>query len=74
VLDTVDFACFDDKREGRVNRAAFVGKPNPAFRLLAKRHDCRLTSDELRAAYSSSAKGGGKGDGGGGRKSKRGNG
>jgi hypothetical protein len=51
LFEAADFAYFGGGRDGRVTRAAFVDKPNPAFRLLDKRKDCRLTSEELRAAY-----------------------
>jgi hypothetical protein len=51
LFETADFAYYGGRSAGRVTRAAFVDKPNPAFRLLDKRGDCRLTSEELRAAY-----------------------
>jgi hypothetical protein len=51
LFEAANFAYFDEKREGRISRQTFVDKPNPAFRLLDKRKDCRLTSEELRAAY-----------------------
>jgi hypothetical protein len=51
LFEAADFAYYGGKSAGRVTRAAFVDKPNPAFRLLDKRRDCRLTSEELRAAY-----------------------
>jgi hypothetical protein len=51
LFEAADFAYYGGKADGRVTRAAFVDKPNPAFRLLDKRGDCRLTSEELRAAY-----------------------
>jgi Ca2+-binding EF-hand superfamily protein len=51
LFEAADFAYFGGSSTGRVTRAAFVDKPNPAFRLLDKRKDCRLTSEELRLAY-----------------------
>jgi Ca2+-binding EF-hand superfamily protein len=51
LFEAADFAYFGGGSTGRVTRAAFVDKPNPAFRLLDKRKDCRLTSEELRLAY-----------------------
>lgn len=51
LFDAADFAYFGGTSMGRVTRAAFVDKPNPAFRLLDRRKDCRLTSEELRIAY-----------------------
>ena len=65
LFETADFAYFDANGDGRVSRTEFVDKPNPAFRLLDKDHDCRLTSEELRAAYgvADAAKAKGSGDG-----------
>jgi hypothetical protein len=51
LFEAANFAYFGGNSSGRVTRAAFVDKPNPAFRLLDKRKDCRLTSEELRLAY-----------------------
>jgi Ca2+-binding EF-hand superfamily protein len=51
LFHAADFAYFGGNAAGRVTRAAFVDKPNPAFRLLDRRKDCRLTSEELRLAY-----------------------
>ena len=51
LFDSADFAYYGGAATGQVTRAAFVDKPNPAFRLLDKRRDCRLTSEELRIAY-----------------------
>jgi hypothetical protein len=51
LFEAANFAYFGGGASGRVTRAAFVDKPNPAFRLLDKRKDCRLTSEELRLAY-----------------------
>jgi Ca2+-binding EF-hand superfamily protein len=51
LFESADFAYFDANRDGRVTREEFVERQNPAFRLLDKRGDCRLTSEELRAAY-----------------------
>jgi hypothetical protein len=51
LFEAANFAYFGGNSSGRVTRAAFVDKPNPAFRLLDKRKDCRLTSEELRIAY-----------------------
>jgi hypothetical protein len=51
LFELANFAYFDTQRSGRLSRAAFVDRPNPAFRLLDKRRDCRLTSEELRIAY-----------------------
>jgi hypothetical protein len=51
LFEAANFAYFSGGSSGRVTRAAFVDKPNPAFRLLDRRKDCRLTSEELRLAY-----------------------
>jgi hypothetical protein len=51
LFEAANFAYFGGNSTGRITRAAFVDKPNPAFRLLDKRMDCRLTSEELRLAY-----------------------
>jgi hypothetical protein len=51
LFEAANFAYFGGNSSGRVTRAAFVDKPNPAFRLLDRRKDCRLTSEELRIAY-----------------------
>jgi hypothetical protein len=55
LFEAADFAYFGGSSGGRVTRAAFVDKPNPAFRLLDKRKDCRLTSEELRITYRAAA-------------------
>jgi Ca2+-binding EF-hand superfamily protein len=49
---TADFDYFDADADGRVSLAEFADKPNPAFVLLDKDNDCRLTSDEMRAGAS----------------------
>ncbi len=51
LFEAANFAYFGGGSTGRVTRAAFVDMPNPAFRLLDRRKDCRLTSEELRIAY-----------------------
>ncbi len=51
LFETADFAYFDINGDGVVNQAEFVERPNPAFRLLDRDNDCRLTNEELVAAY-----------------------
>ena len=47
---TADFSYFDADADGRVSLAELADKPNPAFVLLDKDNDCRLTSDEMRSS------------------------
>lgn len=44
------FSYFDVNRDGFVDRAEFIDKPNPAFTLLDKNGDCVLAADELAAS------------------------
>ena len=49
---TADFSYFDANADDRVSLAELADKPNPAFVLLDKDNDCRLTNDEMRAGAS----------------------
>lgn len=45
-----NFKYFDAGKTGKVTRAGFMDKPNPAFLYADKNHDCQLTTDELQYA------------------------
>jgi hypothetical protein len=62
LFEAAGFAYFDANNDGRLTLAEIADKPNPAFILLDKNHDCVLTPDErVHAGAGSPAKGGGKG-------------
>jgi hypothetical protein len=46
LFETVGFNYFDANGDGRISLSEMVDKPNPAFTLLDKNHDCVLTPDE----------------------------
>lgn len=50
MFSVADFKYFDSNGNGRVDRAEFVDKPNPAFQLADTDKDCRLTTMETTAA------------------------
>jgi len=47
MFETADFKYWDANHDGKVTRAEFVDRPNPAFALLDKKKECALTSTEL---------------------------
>jgi Ca2+-binding EF-hand superfamily protein len=47
MFERLRFEYWDANRDGRITRAEFIDKPNPAFVLLDKTNDCRLTATEL---------------------------
>ena len=47
LFELVGFGHFDQNGDGRVSTAELVDKPNPAFAILDKNGDCRLTADEM---------------------------
>lgn len=49
---TADLNYFDADRDGKVSRAEFVDKPNPAFVLLDAGKSCVLTGDQVAGARS----------------------
>jgi hypothetical protein len=46
LFETAGFKYFDANGDGRISLSEMVDKPNPAFILLDKNHDCVLTPDE----------------------------
>ena len=46
LFETVGFQYFDANGDGRLSLSEMIDKPNPAFTLLDKNHDCVLTPDE----------------------------
>jgi Ca2+-binding EF-hand superfamily protein len=46
LFETVGFDYWDANHDGRISLSEMVDKPNPAFTLLDKNHDCVLTHDE----------------------------
>jgi Ca2+-binding EF-hand superfamily protein len=46
LFETVGFDYWDANHDGRISLSEMVDKPNPAFTLLDKNHDCVLTPDE----------------------------
>ena len=49
------FKYFDANSDGKIDRAEFVERPNPAFTYADKDKDCRLTDLELKTARNISA-------------------
>jgi len=47
---TIDFKYYDKNGDGKVDRAEFVDRPNRAFELADRDHDCDLTTVELTGA------------------------
>lgn len=47
LFDSANFEYFGGTPSKGVTQAQFVGKPNPAFRLLDRDKDCRLVQEEL---------------------------
>jgi len=52
MFETVDFKYYDKNGDGKVDRAEFVDRPNRAFELADRDHDCDLTTVELTGARS----------------------
>ncbi len=50
MFSVADFKYFDVNGSGRLDRAEFVDRPNPAFQLADADKDCRLTTIETTAA------------------------
>jgi hypothetical protein len=46
LFETVGFDYFDANRDGRLTLSEMVDKPNPAFTILDRNHDCVLTPEE----------------------------
>ncbi len=47
MFETANFKWWDSNGDGKVSRAEFIDRPNPAFTLLDKGKTCQLTSTEL---------------------------
>ena len=50
IFAKADFGYFDDNGDGRVTKSEFVDKPSEFFLRFDKRHDCRVTPDEMNQA------------------------
>jgi hypothetical protein len=50
IFAKADFGYFDDNGDGRVTKSEFVDKPSEFFLRFDKRHDCRVTPDEMSQA------------------------
>jgi Ca2+-binding EF-hand superfamily protein len=50
IFAKAEFGYFDENREGRITKAEFVDKPSEFVLRLDKRHDCRVTPDEMNQA------------------------
>lgn len=50
MFSVADFKYFDANGNGRLERAEFVDRPNPAFQIADTDKDCRLTTMETTAA------------------------
>ena len=46
LFETAGFNYWDANHDGRISLSEMIDKPNPAFTLLDKNHDCVLTPDE----------------------------
>lgn len=52
MFDTADLSYYDASRDGKVTRAEFVEKPNPAFALLDPGKTCTLSGAQVAGARS----------------------
>jgi hypothetical protein len=52
LFQTADLAYFDGNGDGKVSRAEFVNKPNPAFVLMDKAGTCKLDGSQIASARS----------------------
>lgn len=52
MFDTADLKYFDANNDGKVSRAEFVDKKNPAFRLLDAANTCSLNGSQIAGARS----------------------
>ena len=50
VLPEAEFGYFDENQDGKISRKEFVGKPSEFILRYDINGDCRVTSDEVRAA------------------------
>lgn len=50
MFETADFSYYDADNDGKVSRSEFVEKPNRAFVLLDKNHECKLTASQVAGA------------------------
>jgi EF-hand domain pair len=50
VLPEAEFGYFDENQDGKINRKEFVGKQSEFILRYDRNGDCRVTSDEVRAA------------------------
>ena len=55
MFETVDFKYYDANGDGKVDRAEFVDRPNHAFEMADRDHDCDLTTVELTGARTAGA-------------------
>ena len=50
IFAKAEFGYFDENGAGRITKAEFVDKPSEFFLRFDKRHDCRVTPDEMNQA------------------------
>lgn len=50
MFEVADFKYYDANHDGKVDRAEFIDRPNRAFELADRDHDCDLTTVELTGA------------------------
>ncbi len=52
MFDTANFSYYDTNGDGKVTRAEFVDRENPAFKLMDTGKTCKLTGEQLAGARS----------------------
>ncbi|MBA2126461.1 histidine kinase [Hyphomicrobium methylovorum] len=52
LFETANLAYYDQNKDGKVSRAEFVEKPNPAFTLIDKSGACKLDGSQIASARS----------------------
>ena len=50
IFANAEFGYFDDNGDGRITKSEFVDRPSEFFARFDKKHDCRVTADEMNQA------------------------